>query len=214
MTTSINAQATDFHAALNAISPETVTAGLATITKAYDDRAELERAKNADNDKIHVSLGASKKTLATEMSVAILLAAGAAPDFICQGTREGSAYNVYAANKLADLVKALEAGFIKNAVNNAITRSLFAFRAAGETFTGELAKACVSDKIRIQGEIKKLLVRHTASQTTASTQASSTLQALMTLGIVEKTGTRSAQTYRLTDTPQTAQLEEALKKAA
>lgn len=196
------------------IKAPAVAAAKKKLVEAYAARAKIEEKKAPTNDKIHKSLKASLGVLEKDVAIQVLIAAQAAPDFITRSSSEGKHYNVYAGNKVADLVQALSAGFIKNQVNNAVTRSLFAFRKAGEAFTGEMARAAVSDKIRVQGQVAKLLVRHTVSPATAPTQASSTMQALTTLGIVENTGTRREPIYKLTDTPQTRRLEEVIAKAA
>ena len=146
---------------------EQVDMARSTIADAFDERARFESAKNAGNASIQKSLDKSRAKLTQARSVATLLIADATPDFITRSTHEGSAYNVYAADKLADLVNALNTGTIGNAINNAVMRSLFRFRAAGETFTGEMARACASDKLRVQGSVAKLLVRHTVSTSTA-----------------------------------------------
>lgn len=174
-----------------------------TIADAFDSRVAFERTKNANNDGIVKSLDKSRAKLTQARSVATLLIADVTPDFITRSTHEGSAYNVYAADKLADLVQALNSGTIGNAINRAVMKSLFAFRAAGETFTGDMARASASDKLRVQGAIAKLLTRHSVSASTAPTQASSTMQALQTLGVVENKGTARAPVYELTDTAMT-----------
>lgn len=179
-----------------------------TIADAFDERAAYETTKNAGNTSIQKSLDKSRAKLTQARSVATLLIADVTPDFITRSTHEGSAYNVYAADKLADLVNALNTGTIGNAINNAVMRSLFKFRAAGEQFTGEMARAAASDKLRVQGQAAKLLTRHTVSTSTAPTQASSTMQALVTLGVVENKGTTRAPVYELTDTPATKRFEE------
>ncbi len=57
---------------------------------------------------------------------------------------------------MSDLVRALVDGDpIKNAINNAVIRSLFQCRKAGIAFTGELAKAAPSDKIRIDAAVRQ-----------------------------------------------------------
>jgi hypothetical protein len=187
--------------------PEDLDTARKQVAAAFDTRADFERKKNPDNESIQTSLKKSRAKLTQGRSVAILMSAGAAPDFITRSTNEGSAYNVYAADKVADLVNALNSGVIGNAINNAVCRSLFRFRAAGEAFTGEMARAAASDKLRVQGTIAKLLVRHTVSPSTAPTQASSTMQALQTLGIVKNTGTTRAPVYALTDSPAAKRLE-------
>lgn len=214
MTNQSNTAPASFKDIAAGISKNRIETARKKLAGAYETRAKVEREKNPENDKIHDSLKASCNVLSKDVALRVLLAAEAAPDFIMQSSSEGKHYNVYAGQKVADLVQALDSGVMKNAINNAITRSLFAFRAAGEQFTGEMARAAASDKIRVQGQIAKMLVRHTVSASTAPTQMSSTMQALQTLGIVKNTGTRREPIYELTDTPQTRRLEEIVSKAA
>ncbi|AWV14862.1 hypothetical protein A3862_04550 [Methylobacterium sp. XJLW] len=58
--------------------------------------------------------------------------------------------------------------------------------------------------------IRKHLLRHTVSASTAPTQASSTMQALETLGIVRREGSARNSTFHLTEAPVTQQLEAVL----
>lgn len=192
---------------------ELIEHGRAGVASAFDERSALERAKGSAN--IFKSLDKSRAKMIEARCVAALLAADATPDFVSRSTREGSAFNVYAIEKVADFVQALgsDEGVIRNAINRAVMKSLFQFRAAGEAFTGDMSRAAASDKIRVQGQIAKLLVRHTVSQSTAPTQASSTISALVALGAVKNTGTMRAPVYELTDAPIVAQLEKLAKAA-
>jgi hypothetical protein len=184
------------------------------IAKGFDERAAFERSKNGFNETIHKSLDKSRAKLIQNHAVAALAVAGVAPDFMTYSTHTGSAYNVYAIDKLCDLVIALNTGVMKNAVNLAIVKSLIQLRAAGEAMTGELSKACVSQNIRVPGNANvKYLSRHTASPATAPTQASSTMQALQTLGIVKNAGSQKFPIYSMIDGPMTDRLEEVLKAA-
>lgn len=203
-----------FAALTKAVDDQTVGDYRTGLTGAYDTRANFQRTKDAGNEKIQDCLKASHKALSSDAAVKVLVAAEVSSDFITRQTNEGSAYNVYAALKLADMVSALDSGVIGNAINNAVSRSLFAFKTAGEKFTGEMARAAASDKIRVQGQIGKLLVRHTVSASTAPTQMSSTMQALQTLGIVTNVGTRREPVFQLTETPQAKRLGEIVAKAA
>ncbi|RWB95573.1 MAG: hypothetical protein EOQ56_27890 [Mesorhizobium sp.] len=193
---------------------DTIEATKTVIANAFDDRAAFQRAKDSDNETIHRSLNKSRAKLIQEKAVACLLATSTAPDFITDSMHQGSAYNVYAADKLCDIVGALNGDVLHNAINIAVMKSLFAFRAANETFTGEMAKAACSKQIRIATpSLAKLLVRHTVSPPTAPTQASSTMQALQTLGIVVNKGSQKYPAYHLTDSPQTRRMEAVLKAA-
>lgn len=184
------------------------------VSKAIDARIARLKVEKPDNDTQPATLNKCRSKLALPSRAAVLIATGADETFIDDSRSQGNHYNVYAIDKVADLVATLSGDGMKNAINRAITRSLFQFRAAGQKFTGEHAKAAASDKIRITDKaIEKLLIRHTVSAGTAPTQSSSTMQALQTLGIVKNAGTVKFPVYELTDTPQTHKLEEILKAA-
>ncbi|WLR90965.1 hypothetical protein [Shinella zoogloeoides] len=180
------------------------------VAKGFEDRSAYEKQKNPNNDRIHKNLDKTRAKLTLPSAAAILIAAQVEPDFINRSQSEGSRFNVYAADKLADLVKGLRDGALTNKINIAICRSLFAFRAAGEKFTGEMAKAAACDKMKVSAAMQKILIRHTVDPGTMSTQTSSTMTALQTMGIVKNTGSFRAPVYELTDTPQTKRLQEVL----
>jgi hypothetical protein len=144
----------------------------------------------------------------------VLLAAGVDPEFINRQIHAGARYNVYALGKFADLVFALTDGPMQNAINRACMRSLFNCRRAGVEFTGELARASASDKVRVSEVLRKHLISHTVSAVTAPTQASSTMQALQTLGIVSTTGSARAPVYHVTDSSIARKAEEVVAKLA
>lgn len=203
-----------FATVLKAVTTEQIDTMRTALTTAFETRAEFQRAKDPTRESIQDHLKAGIKALGTDAALKVLVAAEVDANFVNRSSNNGSAYNVYAVQKVIDLVAALESGVMHNAVNNAVSRSLFAFKNAGEKFTGEMARAAVSDKIRVQGQIAKLLVRHTVSAATAPTQMSSTMQALATLGIVENKGTKLEPHYEVTDTPQARRLAEIVAKAA
>lgn len=180
------------------------------VAKGFEDRSTYEKTKNPNNERIHKALDKTRAKLTMPSAAAILIAAQVEPDFINRSVAEGSRYNVYAADKLADLVKGLRDGTLTNKINIAICKSLFAFRAAGEKFTGEMAKAAACDKMKVSAAMQKILIRHTVDPGTMSTQTSSTMTALQTMGIVKNTGSFRAPVYELTDTPQTKRLKEVL----
>lgn len=189
--------------------------GAMVIGMELDVRAQFEKTKDIDNDKIHKSLSKSRAKLATPSIAALLIASSVDAAFINRSISAGSRYNVYAIDKLADLVTGMSKGLISNAINIAICRSLFAFRAANQVFDGEMAKAACSKQIRIASpSLAALLIRHTVSPSTAPTQMSSTMNALETLGIVQNNGSQKFPLFSLTDSPQTRRLEEVLDKMA
>lgn len=199
---------------LNAISSETVGETVMLTAKAMDERADFEKAKNVDNDSIQKHLAKSRKQLTTHAAARVLIATNVSVSDLNREKHTGSRYNVYAMGKLADLISATEKGVISNKINFAIVKSLRAFQAAGVPFTSEMAKAAASDKVKVEPSFRKLLTSHDVSASTASTQASSTMQALMTLGVVNRSGGERNSTFTLTDTPVTRKLIGTLDKVA
>lgn len=178
------------------------------IVAELDKRAAFEEEKNPENANIQRTLKKARELLATKRTTKVLMAAGVDPSFITRQVNDGSAYNVYALFKLADIVRGMTDGAITNAINNAVLRSLVRIHRAGKEFTMELAKAAASDKIRIDAGLKSLMVRHTVSASTAPTQASSTMQALETLGVVRNKGSRKAPVYAVLDNLVAARMQE------
>lgn len=193
-----------------AVSADDVVAMAATVKFAFEDRADAERRKNPDNESIQKSLNKSRSKIAGNAAVAVLVATAIDPDFINRSISQGNSYNVYAIDKFADIMSGLTGSGLKNAINIAVMKSMFKFRAAGVEFTGEMAKAAASQNIKVSASLNGLLTRHTVSPSTAPTQASSTMQALQTAGVVINKGSQKYPLYQLTDTPQTRKLQEVL----
>jgi hypothetical protein len=205
-------QIVTFDKTLTELDPMKVDEMVVELSSALDDRVEFEERVGPDNLSIHKTLKKVRAAFTANKNAArVLLAVNTDSAFINRSISEGARYNVYALGKLADIVKGLTDGQISNAINLACMKSLFAFRTAGVPFTSQLARAAASDKIRdIDPSVRKHLVRHTVSASTAPTQASSTMQALETLGIVKRTGTRRDAVYTLNDTPAVQKLESKL----
>jgi hypothetical protein len=204
-----------FRELMNAHDEIAVQGMTARITAAIDARSAFETEKHGSHHNIHKTLNKVRKALMWKDTSRVMLAAQVDPSFINRTLHDGSRYNVYAVDKVADAVKGIADGVISNAINRACMVSLFQMRKAGLPFTGEVAKACASDKHHIDLAIRKHLLRHTVSASTAPTQASSTMQALETLGIVKREGSSRNPTFTLTDSPITKRLEEVLfQKAA
>lgn len=207
------ATANDFDTAIAAVSEADVNAKLAATVAAITERKDFELVKDATNTKIQKYLdGTVSKQLATKRAARVMCVANFDPSALNRVIHEGARYNVYAMGKLADAINGLSnsdvgPGVITNAINIACMKSLFRFRAAGVPYTGEMAKASASDKIRVERAVNEMLKRHTVSASTAPTQASSTMQALESLGIVSRTGSMKNPTFNLTTNAIVAKLE-------
>lgn len=180
---------------------------LVKIGAAYDARAEFEKVHNPLNGNIQGTLAKQRKKMALPGIAALMMATNTSPEVINRSISEGKRFNVYAIDKLNDLLHGLNSGHFKNEINIAVMKSLFKFRKAGVVFTGEAALAAASDKVQIEKQMKALLVRHTVSAATGPTQASSTMAALSAIGAVVNKGTVKFPIWELTNKPVVRALE-------
>ena len=184
------------------------------ILEAFDDRIANEEFKDPDNLSIVKNLKKSRSKLGLLSSAAVMIACAVDEGFINRSLNTGSAYNVYAIQKVADIVQTLNGGDMINAITIAVMKSMFKFRAAGEVFNGDMARAAASCNIRgVLPSLNKHLVRYTVAPQTAPTQTSSTMSALRVMGVVINKGTPKHPVYELTDTPATRKLEQVLMAA-
>jgi hypothetical protein len=200
---------------VGAVAPKDLKKKEKKIADEFAARIAFENAQPGLSGKMIPNLEAAQKKMANPGTAAIFCAIDIDPAFINREISAGSKFNVYGLQKVNDLVTGIGAGIIQNAINRAVLISMFNFKKAGVAFTGEAALAAVSDKIKVDKAIAKHLTRYTVSANTASTQKSSTMNALETLGIVSSNKLRgNAEVFSLTDTPQTRRLEEALMAIA
>jgi hypothetical protein len=181
------------------------------LSDGFEARAVFEATHKPANTSIQDKLKAYRKKLVVPGIAALTLAADMDPNFM-NGSSNGSGarFNVYAIDKLADLLHGLNSGHIKNAVNRSIVASLFRCADAGITFTGIAAQAAVCGTMKVEKDLAAALVRHTASESTAPTQASSTMNALAVLGAVANKGTPKHPVWQLTDAPVVERLKEVI----
>lgn len=180
---------------------------IAKVHNAFDERSGFELIHNPANDNIQDTLKKQRSKMALPGIAAMMIATNTTPETINRSIAEGKRFNVYAIDKLNDLLHGLNSGHFKNAINIAVMKSLFKFRAAGVQFTGIAALAAASDKVKVEKQLQALLTRHTVSAATGPTQASSTMSALQALGVVINTGTAKYPIWNLTNAPVTLELE-------
>lgn len=195
------------------IPDETADALVMALAREIDERSAFETAKDPDNLNIQRTLKKVRSQLVTKRAARFSHAANVPTSFINRSIHGGSCYNVYALGKYADLVNFSVTGQVMNAINNACLRSLFRVIDAGKVFTMETAKmACSTNYTAKDGTdvARSHLVRHTVAPSTAPTQASSTMQALVTIGVVRAVGSTKNPRYELTANPITAKFRELL----
>lgn len=205
-----NTETKTFMQMVEEVTPQRTGTFVKKIEAAFDERAKHEADAAPANSSIQSKLKKERAKMVAPAIAALTLAAEVDPGFINRSNGENTAkrYNVYAIGKLTDLLQGLKMGHLKNAVNLCVVRSLFALNKADRPFTGDLARAAVSGALPVSKEDDAIMTRHTAAASTAPTQASSTMSALTTLGVVTNTGTVKHPTYVLTDNPVVERLRE------
>jgi hypothetical protein len=193
---------TNFTNAMACISDDLARTTAINLAAQLDERADYEIHKNPENANIHRTLKKARTVLATPTAARVLLAAAVDPVFVNAIKRDGARRNVYSFGKMADLVGVLtREAWEGNAINNAIVRSLIRLTDKGVAFTFETAKAACSKTFAYEGEGRRFLVRHTVAPSTAPTQASSTMEALVEMGVVNTSGGKNARYWLRNEAP-------------
>lgn len=204
-----------FIEAARSLSDETVKDMISKLAAAIDARADDEMKRNPDNTRIQTTLKSIRAGF-TKTSVARFCTAANVPEnFINRSLRSSSKYNVYAAQKLQNIAQKVMLGddVRWNDINRCIIASMFKCEKAGIEFSHKVAVACTSKQIACDANVSKHLVRHTVAPTTSTTQASSTMQALQTAGVVAKYENEAgAECYRFTENTIVSQLREMFSK--
>lgn len=170
-------------------------------------RVAYEHAKNPENVKIHATLEKARAKLATASAARFAIAANVSETFINRSERTGARYNVYSIAKFGSLALFVARSVALNAVNRACLVSLFRFADAEEHFTHKYALCATSQHVVCDARMRKLLMRHTVAASTASTQASSTMNALLVAGVCDEYRTEGNEVaYRLRNNALTALL--------
>lgn len=196
--------------AVASVTEEQRAEKLEEINAAFDDRVTFETMADPGNTNIIKNLKSYRQKMALPGIAGLMIATNVDADFMNRSLTSGKRFNVYGIDKLNDLLHGLNSGHFKNAINIAVMKSMFKFRAAGVKFTGLAALAAASDKVKVEKGMAGILVRHTVSASTAPTQSSSTMSALSVIGAVRNTGSVKFPIWELTDAPVTKRLEELL----
>lgn len=195
----------------DAVTAEQVEQMQKDLIAAFADRASYERVTNPNNDNIQETLTKVQKGHLAHAISQGFVAAGVDPNYLNKSEVSGKRRNVYALQKLQDLIYGASSGHLKNAINIAILATMVKLERAQIAFTGAIAKAAASDKVPVEANLKTLLVRHTVSESTASTQSSSTMTALEDLGAVINHGTQKHPVWTFADTALAKRLREVVE---
>lgn len=207
-------EARSFGHLLSEVTMEQEKTMQADLALAFADRAAFEQQTNPSNDNIQKTIRKLIAAYSTPNVARALVVLKVGAGHINETEQGVKRRNVYALDKIRDVLYGAVTGHMKNAINIACLTSIFKLEVAKEPFTMSVAKMCASDKIAAPAHLKALLRRHTVSESTASTQASSTMTALEVLGVVKNVGTRNHPSFMLTNSPLTTRLRDMFAPAA
>lgn len=204
----------DIKAMIDNVTPE------ARQQKADEIRAEIAARRENDTaggrtmgpGKVN-SLNKAEKELATVGAAGFFCAVDIDPSFINRNIAGDGRFNVYALDKIRDIISGIGGGFLQNPINRAVIASMLNFRDAGVPFTMAHMQAAISSGVKIERSLAKHLVRHTVAPSTAPTQSSQMSHTLQVMGIATAQTIGRVTTFTLTDTPQTRRLEQILRAA-
>lgn len=159
------------------------------LNAAFDSRAAFELSKNEANDNIQKTLRDMRKSMTRESVASVLLASNVSADFVNDSIRVDSKYNVYAAQKVDNIACYLLKAEALNHYTLAILRSLLSLEKAELQLTHEDAKSACTLEMKLKdAKREKLLVKYQkhVAISTANTQSSSSLEALVTFNVLKR----------------------------
>ena len=161
---------------------------LSSLNAAIDSRAAYEASKNADNNSIQSVLAALRKDFnRAEVIAQIMIDNSVNAEFINRQERSNNRYNVYAAQKVENAVSASANTEALNHYTLAILKVACALKTVSHKDAVSACSAGVkhSDTAR-ERVIKSLRYAKHVAANTASTQSSSSLNALQTLNVISE----------------------------
>lgn len=157
-----------------------------SLVSAFDARAKFEKSKDAKNTNIQNTLSALKKSVDHADIAKVFASAKVDADFINSSERQNARFNVYAANKVVNIARAIASVAALNHYTKAVFASALALEAKKMTLQHKDANSacslsCASDKERESVIVK--YQKHVAANT-AATQSSSSINALQRFNIL------------------------------
>jgi hypothetical protein len=172
------------------------------INAAFDARAEYENAKNAENTNIQRTLADLRASCSHEAIAKLMLAANIDAAFINRAERSNARFNVYSAEKIVNVFRFAASAASLNHYTLNILKSIIACNAASIDFTQRDAVACCTLEAKLDATKAALLSQYQkhVAMNTASTQASSSLNALLACSvIVEKRNAANVSCFALAE---------------
>jgi hypothetical protein len=162
------------------------------LNDAIDQRKSYEAAKCADSDNIQKTLSDIRKSVQHARIVELMYASNVNAAFINASERSTSRYNVYAAEKVVNVARTLAKVAVLNHYTKAILRCALALQENDMLLTNDDAHSACSLSVKSKDAKRESVLKahkyakHVA-KSTATTQSSSSLNALKTFNLINET---------------------------
>lgn len=184
------------------------------LVSEIDSRIAYEVEKNADSLSIQKTLNDIRKAVSFKSVADVMCAANVDAAFINRAERSNARFNVYAAEKVVNVARAAAKLATLNHYTLAILRSALALEANQMTLTQrDAVAACSIDMKLADAKRDKILVKYQkhVHASTASTQASSSINALKMYNVLRESRDDANQTvFTIVDCDFTKALRESV----
>ena len=168
----------------------TIASYIVSLNEAFDARADFERSKaKDDSSNIHKTLAKLRKNVTRESVASFFMSHNIDAALINRAIRADSRINVYAYEKIENVASAALKSEALNHYSVAILKSALSLEGVDSALTFEDAKAaCSADSKLKDNKRDKLIKRYSriVASGTASTQSSSSLEALCAFDVLKR----------------------------
>jgi hypothetical protein len=163
---------------------------VASLNAAFDARTEYETSKNAENANMLKNLTSYRKSMTHEACATILMQCNIDANFINRQERINARFNVYAIEKVDNVARFLAKVERLNHYTLAIVKSAIKLSELNMSLTHDDAQSACSSDLKSSDMRKRKHIVHYArvvAKNTASTQSSSSINALQMFDILRET---------------------------
>ena len=168
---------------------QNVTEYKSALIAAFDSRASFEASKNASNENIQKTLRDLLKSISRDSVCTVLQASNVNAAFINESIRVDSKFNVYAAQKVDNIACYMNKAEALNHYTLAILKTLLSLEKNEMKLTQEDAKSACTLEMKLKdAKREKHIVKYAkhVAISTANTQSSSSLEALVTFNVLQR----------------------------
>jgi hypothetical protein len=169
---------------------QTVAQYIEALNNAFDARVAFEASKSKDaSSNIAHTLHMLRKEVTQEKTASVLQASYIDADFINRSIRADARLNVYAAQKYSNVARTIAKVETLNHYTRAILKTAQAFAQAELQMTSDDAKSACTLDMKVKDAKREKLISKYAKHiavSTANTQSSSSLDALVAFDVLKR----------------------------